>query len=78
VQIHKIQNIVQVMFRPIIRTDKNYVGCKYNKIHYFKWNNPCIIRLRSAVCQVSKHVLLPLEYVKIVAHIQYSPVSIRL
>jgi len=29
VKIHKIQNFVQVMFRPIIRTDKTYVGCKY-------------------------------------------------
>jgi len=29
VQIHKIQNFVQVVFRPIIRTDKTYVGCKY-------------------------------------------------
>ena len=28
-KIHKIQNFVQVMFRPIIRTDKTYVGCKY-------------------------------------------------
>jgi len=28
-QIHKIQDIVQVMFRRIIRTDKTYVGCKY-------------------------------------------------
>ena len=28
-QIHKIQNFVQVMFRPIFRTDKTYVGCKY-------------------------------------------------
>jgi len=28
-QIHKIQNYVQVRFRPIIRTDKTYVGCKY-------------------------------------------------
>ena len=25
-QIHKMQNFVQVMFRPIIRTDKTYVG----------------------------------------------------
>jgi len=29
VQIHKMQNFVQVMFIPIIRTDKTYVGCKY-------------------------------------------------
>jgi len=28
VQIHEIQNCVQVIFRPIIRTDKTYVGCK--------------------------------------------------
>jgi len=32
VQIHKIQNFVQVMFRPIIRTDKKYVGCKYTNL----------------------------------------------
>jgi len=30
VQIHKIQNFVQVMFRPIIRKVKTYVGCKYS------------------------------------------------
>jgi len=24
-----VQNFVQVMFRPIISTDKTYVGCKY-------------------------------------------------
>jgi hypothetical protein len=29
VQIHKIQNFLQVMFTPLIRTDKTYVGCKY-------------------------------------------------
>jgi len=29
VQIHKMQNFVQVMFGPIIRTDKKYVGSKY-------------------------------------------------
>jgi len=29
VEIHKFQNLVQVMFWPIIRTDKRYVGCKY-------------------------------------------------
>jgi len=29
VQIHKIQNFVQVMFRLIIGRDKTYVGCKY-------------------------------------------------
>ena len=29
VQIHKMLNFLQVMFRPIIRTDKTYVGCKY-------------------------------------------------
>ena len=28
-QIHKIQIFGQVMFRPIIRIDKTYVGCKY-------------------------------------------------
>jgi len=28
VQNHKIQIFVQVMFRPIIRTDKAYFGCK--------------------------------------------------
>jgi len=28
-QIHKIQNFVQVMFSNIIRTDKTYDGCKY-------------------------------------------------
>jgi len=28
VQIHKIQNFVQVIFRLLIRTDKTYVGCK--------------------------------------------------
>jgi len=29
VKIHKVQNFVQVMFRPIISTDKTYVACKY-------------------------------------------------
>jgi len=29
VQIHKIQNFLQVMFRPTIGRDKTYVGCKY-------------------------------------------------
>ena len=29
-QIHKIQNFVQVMFRPIIRKVKTYVRCKYS------------------------------------------------
>ena len=28
-QIQKMQNFVQDMFRPIIRTDKTYVGCKH-------------------------------------------------
>jgi len=41
------QNVefVQVMFRPINRTDKMYVGCKYKKFHYFKCNFPGIISL---------------------------------
>jgi len=34
-------------------------------------NFPGIYRLWSAVCQVSKHVLLRLDYVKFVAHIQH-------
>jgi len=29
VQIHKIQNFLQVMDRSIIGRDKTYVGCKY-------------------------------------------------
>jgi len=32
VQIHKIQNFVQVMFTLIIRTDKTYVGYKYTNL----------------------------------------------
>jgi len=28
-QIHKFQNFVQVMFRPIIGTDMKYIECKY-------------------------------------------------
>jgi len=28
-QIHKMQNFVLVVFRPIMSTDKTYVGCKY-------------------------------------------------
>jgi len=31
VQIHKMKNFVQVSFRPLISTDKTYVGCKYTK-----------------------------------------------
>jgi len=33
VQIHKMQNFVQVMFRPILRTDKTYVVCKYTNFN---------------------------------------------
>jgi len=32
VQIHEFQNLVQVMFRPIFRTDKKYVECIYTNL----------------------------------------------
>jgi len=32
VQIHEFQNLVQVMFRPIFRTDNKYVECIYTNL----------------------------------------------
>jgi hypothetical protein len=32
VRLHRIQNFVQVMFRPKISTDKTYVECKYKSL----------------------------------------------
>ena len=75
-QIHKIQNFVQVMFRPIIRTDKTYVGCKYTNFITSSGIFHALF-VSSAVCQVSKNVLLRVLRVKFVAHIQYSYVAIR-
>ena len=57
VQIHKIQNFVQVMFRPIMRTDKTYVGCKYTNFI----TSSRIFHALFVSDQVTKHVLLRLE-----------------
>ena len=75
-QIHKIQNFVHVMFRPTIRRDNTYVGCKYT---YFITSSgifqALIVSDRLYVkCQNTSCFGWSKSFV---AHIQHSSVAIR-